>query len=40
MDEVIADPEAVQVPDCGHFVQWEAPTAFNAASDAFLERTA
>jgi pimeloyl-ACP methyl ester carboxylesterase len=39
LDEVIADPEVVQVPDCGHFVQWEAPTAFNAAVDAFLDRT-
>ena len=39
LDEVIAAPEVVQVPDCGHFVQWEAPTAFNAAVDAFLDRT-
>ena len=26
----------VEVPDCGHFVPWEAPDAVNAAMDAFL----
>ena len=40
LDEVIEQPEIVQVPGCGHFVQWEAPEAFNAAADAFLARTA
>lgn len=40
MDEVVESPEIVRVPDCGHFVQWEAPDQFNAALDAFLERTA
>ena len=40
LDEVIEQPEIVQVPGCGHFVQWEAPEAFNAAADAFLTRTA
>ena len=25
-----------QIPDCGHFVTWEAPDAVNAAMDAFL----
>ncbi|MEZ5680086.1 MAG: alpha/beta hydrolase [Erythrobacter sp.] len=39
LDEVIDDPEVVQVPDTGHFVQWEAPEAFNAAMEAFLDRT-
>ena len=39
LDQMVADPEVVQVPDCGHFVQWEAPEAFNAAADAFLGRT-
>ena len=32
LDEVIENPEIVQVPGVGHFVQWEAPAAFNAAS--------
>lgn len=27
----------VQVPDCGHFVPWEAPDKVNAALDAFLK---
>jgi pimeloyl-ACP methyl ester carboxylesterase len=39
LDEVIEKPEIVKVPGCGHFVQWEAPDAFNAAADAFLART-
>ncbi|WP_369025618.1 alpha/beta fold hydrolase [Qipengyuania sp. RANM35] len=40
LDEVIDNPEVVQVPGTGHFVQWEAPEAFNAAMEAFLEKTA
>ncbi|QKG72598.1 alpha/beta fold hydrolase [Erythrobacter mangrovi] len=40
LDEVIADPEIVQVPGCGHFVQWERPAEVNAAMEAFLARTA
>ena len=39
LDEVIENPELVQVPGCGHFVQWEKPEAFNAAADAFLSKT-
>ncbi len=39
LDEVIVDPLVVQVPGCGHFVQWEAPEAFNAAMEAFLDAT-
>lgn len=39
LDEVIADLTLVQVPGCGHFVQWEAPEPVNAALDAFLTRT-
>lgn len=39
LDEVIENPEVVQVPGSGHFVQWEAPEAFNAAASAFLDRT-
>ena len=39
MDDLIDDLTIVQVPGTGHFVQWEAPAAFNAALDAFLTRT-
>ncbi len=36
--EDIVDPLTVhQVPDCGHFVPWEAPDAVNSAMEAFLE---
>ncbi|GAA0763392.1 pimeloyl-ACP methyl ester carboxylesterase [Erythromicrobium ramosum] len=35
--ENIIDPlTIVRVPDCGHFVPWEAPAAVNAAMEAFL----
>jgi pimeloyl-ACP methyl ester carboxylesterase len=35
--EDIVDPlTIVRVPDCGHFVPWEAPDAVNAAMAAFL----
>ncbi|MGB5778393.1 MAG: alpha/beta hydrolase [Allopontixanthobacter sediminis] len=40
LDEIIDDLTLVQVPGCGHFVPWEAPQQFNAALEAFLERTA
>ena len=40
LDEIIDDLTVVQVPGCGHFVPWEAPDQFNAALEAFLERTA
>lgn len=39
LDEVIADLTLVQVPGCGHFVQWEAPDEVNAALYGFLART-
>lgn len=39
LDEVIEDLTLVQVPGCGHFVQWEAPDEVNAALAAFLHRT-
>ncbi len=39
MDEIIPDLTIVQVPDCGHFVPWEAPEVCNTALDAFLART-
>ena len=40
LDAIIPDLTVVQVPDCGHFVIWEAPQAVNAALDDFLARTA
>ncbi|QGN53264.1 alpha/beta fold hydrolase [Novosphingobium sp. Gsoil 351] len=40
MEELVTDLTVVKVPDCGHFVPWEAPAAVNAAMDAFLSRTA
>ncbi len=40
LDEIIDDLTLVQIPDCGHFVPWEAPEQFNAALEDFLERTA
>ncbi|MEY4056582.1 MAG: hypothetical protein RL519_1917 [Pseudomonadota bacterium] len=39
LDVVIEDLTLVQVPGCGHFVQWEAPEQVNAALDDFLART-
>ena len=40
MDALIDDLTIARIPGAGHFVQWEAPEAFNAALDAFLARTA
>ncbi len=40
LDEVVTDLTVEQVPDCGHFVPWEAPEQVNATMDAFLARTA
>ncbi len=40
LDEIITNLSIVRVPDCGHFVPWEAPGAVNAALDEFLTRTA
>ena len=39
MDAIIDDLTVVKVPDCGHFVPWEAPAPVNAALDDFLART-
>ncbi len=39
LEEVIENPEVVRIPDCGHFVQWEAPEAYNEALASFLDRT-
>tara|TARA_R110002072_G_scaffold38314_14_gene110959 strand:- start:398 stop:1294 length:897 start_codon:yes stop_codon:yes gene_type:complete len=38
LDEVVKDLTLVEVPDCGHFVPWEAPGAVNAAIEEFLGR--
>ncbi|MEO0870770.1 MAG: alpha/beta hydrolase [Pseudomonadota bacterium] len=36
--EVMIDPlTIVEVPDCGHFVPWEAPQAVNLAMEKFLQ---
>ena len=35
---VVSDLTLVKVPDCGHFVTWQAPEAVNAAMDSFLGR--
>jgi pimeloyl-ACP methyl ester carboxylesterase len=40
MDALITDLTVVKVPDCGHFVPWEAPDQVNAALDAYFARTA
>lgn len=36
LDRYIEDLTVVQVPDCGHFVTWQAPDAVNSAIEAFL----
>lgn len=36
LEELVPNMSLVRVPDCGHFVPWEAPGAVNAALDAFL----
>ena len=40
LDRYVTDLTVERVPDCGHFVPWEAPAAVNAAMDAFFMRTA
>ena len=39
LDRHVTDLTIAEVPDCGHFVPWEAPEAVNAALDSFLART-
>ena len=36
LEALVTDLTVVKVPDCGHFVPWEAPGAVNAALDNFL----
>ena len=38
LDNVIPDLTIAEVPDCGHFVPWEAPVKVNAAMEEFLSR--
>ncbi len=40
LDQLVPDVRIVQVPDCGHFVPWEAPDAVNRAMADFLAGTA
>lgn len=39
LDRMVTAMTLVKVPDCGHFVPWEAPAAVNAALVEFLDRT-
>jgi len=39
MAEFVEDFTLVEVPDCGHFVPWEAPLAVNEAIERFLDQT-
>ncbi len=39
MEDFIDDLTLVQVPNCGHFVPWEAPDKVNAAMEEFLSKT-
>jgi len=36
LEDIIDPLTLVRVPDCGHFVPWEAPDAVNRAMEAFL----
>ena len=38
LEEIVNDLTLVKVPDCGHFVTWQAAGAVNAAMKAFLAR--
>ena len=40
LEEEVEDLTVVEVPDCGHFVQWTKPDAVIAAMEGFLNRTA
>lgn len=39
LEDMVTNMTLVKVPDCGHFVPWEAPGAVNAALDEFFART-
>ena len=36
IEELVPDVTIVQVPDCGHFVPWDAPDAVNLAMEEFF----
>ncbi len=38
IEKLVPDVTVARVPDCGHFVIWEAPEKVNAAMDSFLAR--
>ena len=40
LEDLVPNMTLAKVPDCGHFVPWEAPQAVNAAMEEFLGRTA
>ena len=40
LSQHVKDLTLVEVPDCGHFVPWEAPEQVNAAMEEFFARTA
>ena len=39
LEEIVRELTLVKVPDCGHFVPWQAPDAVNAAIGGFLGRS-
>jgi pimeloyl-ACP methyl ester carboxylesterase len=39
LEQFVPDLTLAKIPDCGHFVTWEAPQAVNAAMEAFLGKT-
>ena len=39
LEDLVDDLTIVRVPECGHFVPWEAPDAVNRAMAEFLART-
>jgi len=38
LPDSVDDLTIIKVPDCGHFVPWQAPDAVNAAMETFLSR--
>ena len=38
MSAIVSDLTLVEVPDCGHFVPWQAPDAVNQAMEKFLDK--
>lgn len=39
LEEWVADLTLEKIPDCGHFLTWQAPDRVNAAMERFLART-